>query len=280
MPLRRLGELDAAGEALGDRLLRPDRGEVEDRERCRGLRHPANHQVRGVWRGENLARSTLSQPERIHPIQEETCPRARRLFLILALAVLALASAVPAAPATARPTRYVALGDSYSAASGVLPPDFSAPLQCLRSTRNYPHVIAHARSAPSSRTSPAARRRRNDFFEPRRVSRRSLTAVGADAQLVTMTIGGNDAASSSTRSSTAGTAGVLTLGHGSPCRIATDPRLTTRSGTRPIPRSSIRCPRSGEGARRDDRDPRLPVDHALLGRLLLEDADRQRRRRS
>ena len=39
---------------------------------------------------------------------------------------------------------YVALGDSYSAASGVLPPDLAAPLQCLRSIRNYPHVIAGA----------------------------------------------------------------------------------------------------------------------------------------
>ena len=55
----------------------------------------------------------------------------------------------PSAQAT--PLRYVALGDSYSAASGVLPPDPAAPLQCLRSIRNYPHVIA-ARPAPSSPT--------------------------------------------------------------------------------------------------------------------------------
>ena len=43
-----------------------------------------------------------------------------------------------AAPALA----YVALGDSYSAASGVLPPDPTAPPKCLRSTLNYPHVLA------------------------------------------------------------------------------------------------------------------------------------------
>jgi hypothetical protein len=35
-----------------------------------------------------------------------------------------------------------ALGDSYSAASGVLPPEVGAPLPCLRPARNYPKVIA------------------------------------------------------------------------------------------------------------------------------------------
>ena len=61
-----------------------------------------------------------------------------------ALAVLVGLLVAPAAQATPwhQPVRYVALGDSYSAASGVLPPDLSAPRQCLRSTRNYPHVIA------------------------------------------------------------------------------------------------------------------------------------------
>ena len=68
--------------------------------------------------------------------------RARALTIAVACAVLALAAA--AAQASAAPLRYVALGDSYSAASGVLPPDPAAPFQCLRSIRNYPHVIAGA----------------------------------------------------------------------------------------------------------------------------------------
>jgi len=39
------------------------------------------------------------------------------------------------------PLQYVALGNSYSAGSGVLPPDPSAPVECLRSSRNKPVVL-------------------------------------------------------------------------------------------------------------------------------------------
>ena len=66
----------------------------------------------------------------------------RRRHRSLAVACVLFAVALVAQPAAASPLRYVALGDSYSAASGVLPPELSAPPQCLRSTRNYPHVIA------------------------------------------------------------------------------------------------------------------------------------------
>ena len=71
----------------------------------------------------------------------------RRRHRSLAVACVLFALALVAQPAAASPLRYVALGDSYSAASGVLPPDLSAPLQCLRSTRNYPHVIAGSTGA-------------------------------------------------------------------------------------------------------------------------------------
>src|SRR5436190_21485493 len=65
----------------------------------------------------------------------------RRLLVSIA-AVLLLVAITPAAQAAGDAPSYVALGDSYSAASGVLPPDPAAPLMCLRSSRNYPHVIA------------------------------------------------------------------------------------------------------------------------------------------
>jgi hypothetical protein len=68
--------------------------------------------------------------------------RAGFLLVVLAVAVCAIVATAQAAPATTNPLRYVALGDSYSAASGVLPPDPTAPPECLRSSRNYPHVIA------------------------------------------------------------------------------------------------------------------------------------------
>src|SRR3954467_4808712 len=68
----------------------------------------------------------------------------RRTFASLAAVAAAVTAvvAVRAPPQAAQhPLRYVALGDSYSAASGVLPPDPTSPL-CARSTANYPHVIA------------------------------------------------------------------------------------------------------------------------------------------
>ena len=75
--------------------------------------------------------------------------RLAALFVALT-SVGVIAFAGPTGAATA-PLRYVALGDSYSAASGNVPPDPTAPPMCLRSTVNYPHV-SPARSRCSSPT--------------------------------------------------------------------------------------------------------------------------------
>ena len=78
-------------------------------------------------------------------------PTLRRVLTAASAAVGALALGLTATPAQATATLdYAALGDSYSAASGVLPVDVTSPL-CLRSTANYPHVIA-ARTAAWGRT--------------------------------------------------------------------------------------------------------------------------------
>src|SRR3954467_10187272 len=68
-------------------------------------------------------------------------PVQRLAACVLAALAFVLLGAPSSRAATAS-LRYVALGDSYSAASGVLPPDPAAPPSCLRSTSNYPHVIA------------------------------------------------------------------------------------------------------------------------------------------
>jgi lysophospholipase L1-like esterase len=108
----------------------------------------------------------------------------------LAALVLVLLGA-PSSQAAA-PLRYVALGDSYSAASGVLPPDPTAPPSCLRSTSNYPHVIAGATGAQLTDVTCGGAET-GDFFAPQYTGvAPQLDAVDADAQLVTMTIGGND----------------------------------------------------------------------------------------
>jgi hypothetical protein len=130
-------------------------------------------------------------------------------------AILALALAAPVA--LGAPLRYVALGDSYSAASGVLPVDLSAP-QCLRSTRNYPHVIAAATGAQLKDVTCGAAET-NDFFESQYPGTApQLDAVAADTELVTMTIGGNDSGVFIGAILSCGTAGLSTLGQGSPCK--------------------------------------------------------------
>jgi lysophospholipase L1-like esterase len=142
--------------------------------------------------------------------------RTRQLVVaVIAAAICALALA---AQATAAPLRYVALGDSYSAASGVLPPDPSAPPQCLRSLRNYPHVIAKATGAQLTDVTCGAAETK-DFFEPQYDGvAPQLDALRSGTQLVTMTIGGNDSGVFINAIISCGSAGLSTLGQGTPCK--------------------------------------------------------------
>jgi hypothetical protein len=143
--------------------------------------------------------------------------RIRQLPIAVAAAILALALLVPVANA-ASPLRYVALGDSYSAASGVLPPDLFAPAQCLRSTRNYPHLIAGATGA-QLRDVTCGAAETGDYFESQYPGvAPQLDALNQDTQLVTMTIGGNDSGVFINTILSCGSAGLLTLGQGSPCK--------------------------------------------------------------
>lgn len=142
----------------------------------------------------------------------------RRLSLAIVTAILAIAFVAQAAQAASAPLRYVALGDSYSAASGVLPPDLLAPPQCLRSTANYPHVIAQTTDA-SLRDVTCGAAETNDFFTSQYPGvPPQLDALELDTQLVTMTIGGNDSGVFINAILSCGTAGLSTLGQGSPCK--------------------------------------------------------------
>lgn len=140
--------------------------------------------------------------------------RIRRLVVSVLGLVLALALVAPASQAA---LRYVALGDSYSAASGVLPLDPFAP-QCLRSSRNYPHVIAAASGAQLKDVTCGAAET-GDYFESQYPGvAPQLDAVKPDTQLVTMTIGGNDSGVFIETILSCGSAGLTTLGQGSPCK--------------------------------------------------------------
>ena len=118
----------------------------------------------------------------------------------------------------ATPLRYVALGDSYSAASGVLPLSPTAPPQCLQSTRNYPHVIAARIGARLTDVSCGAadtthfRNPQYDDVPPQ------LEALSRRTRLVTMTIGGNDSGVFINSILKCGAAGISTAGRGSPCQ--------------------------------------------------------------
>ena len=143
--------------------------------------------------------------------------RMRRLLLSVIGAIL-LALAAPVVQAAASPLRYVALGDSYSAASGVLPLDLFAPPECLRSTRNYPHVIAADTGAQLKDVTCGAAET-NDFFESQYPGvPPQLNALGQETQLVTMTIGGNDSGVFIDTIIACGSAALSTLGQGSPCK--------------------------------------------------------------
>ncbi len=127
-----------------------------------------------------------------------------------------LASAVPAHAAP--PLRYVAMGDSYSAASGVLPPDPSAPFECLRSTRNFSHVIAAATGAALTDVTCGAAETGHYFEAQYDNVPPQLDALARDTQLVTMTIGGNDSGVFINAVTQCGAAGLSTAGTGSPCK--------------------------------------------------------------
>lgn len=140
----------------------------------------------------------------------------------IALGVAALGFTAPTAQAAgaspaAEPLEYVALGDSYSAGSGVLPIDFSSPL-CLRSTANYPHVIAERTGAQLTDVTCGGAQTKHFTESQHPGVGPQIEALSAETDLVTLTIGGNDSSTFVNAILSCGTAGVLHFGQGSPCR--------------------------------------------------------------
>ncbi|MEU6132493.1 SGNH/GDSL hydrolase family protein [Saccharopolyspora sp. NPDC047091] len=100
------------------------------------------------------------------------------------------AAPVSAAPVSAAPIDYVALGDS--AAAGPLIPGPDPNLACLRSTRNYPRVVAEELGAELTDATCSGAEiedftgRQHGFLPPQ------FDALNPGTDLVTLTIGGND----------------------------------------------------------------------------------------
>jgi lysophospholipase L1-like esterase len=151
------------------------------------------------------------RPRCLSPVQ--------RIVLAVACALCALLGiGAQAALAGPSPIRYVALGDSYSAASGVVPPDPVAPPQCLRSTLNYPHVIASDIGARLVDVTCGGAKT-SDFFTAQYGDvPPQLDALSQNTRLVSMTIGGNDNNVFVDAIVDCGSAGLSTGGQGSPCK--------------------------------------------------------------
>ncbi|MEU0008710.1 SGNH/GDSL hydrolase family protein [Streptomyces sp. NPDC006314] len=145
-------------------------------------------------------------------------PALRRVLASTSAAAGALALGLAVAPAHATtPLHYAALGDSYSAASGVLPVD-PANLLCLRSTANYPHVIASRTGARLTDVTCGAAQTK-DFTEAQYPGvAPQADAVTPDTDVVTLTVGGNDNGTFINAMTSCGTAGLLSGGKGSPCK--------------------------------------------------------------
>lgn len=98
------------------------------------------------------------------------------------------------APAGSGP-RYVAMGDSAAAAP--LVPDQAQPVGCLKSTNDYPSVLARRIGAAAFDDVTCSGARTQDLVSRSQPTRTGpvppqLEAVTADTRLVTVTIGGND----------------------------------------------------------------------------------------
>lgn len=144
-----------------------------------------------------------------------------RLLVAAALVPIALSAAAPAVGSDSTgpaPLQYVALGDSYSAGSGNLPlsPGFF-PL-CSQSTKNFAHMIAAATGADLRDVSCGGARTKDFTTSQYPGLAPQLDAADASTELITMTIGGNDAQILATAAGSCGATSALTLGTGSPCK--------------------------------------------------------------
>ncbi|GAA2295707.1 SGNH/GDSL hydrolase family protein [Streptomyces kunmingensis] len=154
------------------------------------------------------------------------------LAVTTAVAGLGLTAPAQAAP---QPLPYVALGDSYSAASGVLPLDPTASLLCARSTANYPHVMAERIGAALKDVTCGGAQTKDFAGSQYPGVAPQLDALSADTRLVTMTIGGNDNSTFINTILACATAGIASAGQGHPCTSLYGDKFTDDIDTKTYP---------------------------------------------
>lgn len=113
----------------------------------------------------------------------------------LALLLLATTIFVPAAATATGGQRYVALGDSAAAGPLIPLPDLSSP-GCIRSTANYPKLVARRLGVPITDVTCSGAVTA-DMTNPQQTELGAVPpqfdVLGPDTTLVTVQIGGNDA---------------------------------------------------------------------------------------
>ncbi|MEV6946550.1 SGNH/GDSL hydrolase family protein [Streptomyces sp. NPDC051172] len=105
---------------------------------------------------------------------------------------LVAASTTPAAAyggGHGRDTRYVSLGDSYTAGP-LIPQQVDA--NCARSDHNYPSIVAAARKATAFKDVSCSGATTDNMWKPQGTNEPQLDALNRDTGLVTVQIGGND----------------------------------------------------------------------------------------
>lgn len=108
--------------------------------------------------------------------------------LLAVLATMALAPSL----ATAAGPAYVSLGDSYTSGPLILPPAPGAPLDCLQSARDYPHLTAGALGLALTDVSCSGATTA-DFSEAQYPDQPpQFNALGSGTEVVSVGIGGND----------------------------------------------------------------------------------------
>lgn len=147
----------------------------------------------------------------------------RRVGVITAVAALGLlASVLTPALADAAPTssslRYVNLGDSYAAGSGVSPTAPDKPGSCSQSSNNFAHVIAKRNGFSLTDVSCGGAQTKDFFTSQYPDVAPQLRALRADTQLITLMIGGNDGNVFAGTVAKCIAAGVATEFRGTPCK--------------------------------------------------------------
>lgn len=120
--------------------------------------------------------------------------RRARALVTAVVAGLLIAAGGPAIGQTARPTTYVALGDSFTSGP-LIPNQLPGPWGCFRSDHNYPHLVAGFLAQPLRDVSCGGAKT-VDMTAPQPVfdgaNPPQLHAVDSETGLVTIGIGGND----------------------------------------------------------------------------------------